>query len=136
VRTHGFVGCPFRTSDAEWGRTTAAPQLSEALQQAADQADARFLDLSRAGEGHEACTTTGPEWMRRLTVDPKAFSQGGLAAFRHLAQESFHLNAVGNARIAACLAEFVRSGARNARCLSGRDGRLHPVAGTVAGSTG
>jgi lysophospholipase L1-like esterase len=135
VPTHGFVGCPFRTADAEWGRTKAAPALSEALHQAADQADARFLDLSRATEGHEACTATGPEWVRRLTVNPKVFSEGGLAAVGHLAQESFHLNAVGNARIAGCLAEFVRSRARNARCLPSRSGQLHAVAGASAGST-
>jgi lysophospholipase L1-like esterase len=127
VRTHGFVGCPFRDVDAKWGRTQAVPRLSDALHRVATQVGARFLDLSRATEGHEACTSTGPEWERRLTVDPKAFTRGGLAAVGHLAQESFHPNAVENSQLAGCLAEFVRGGAASAQCVVSTDGRLHTV---------
>ena len=123
-RTHGFIGCPFRVQDAGWGRTEAVPQLSAALGEVADQANARFLDLSRATEGHEACTTQGTEWVRRLTVNPKAFADGGLAAVGHLAQESFHPNAVGDAQFGSCLAQFVRAGARSARCVPSGSGAL------------
>lgn len=125
VHTHGFTGCPFRDADARWGRTEAVPQLSEALRGVAGQVGARFLDLSRATEGHEACSNKGPEWQRRLTVNAKAFAQGGLAAVGHLAQESFHPNATGDLQLAGCFAEFVRGGAGSARCLAGADGRLH-----------
>jgi lysophospholipase L1-like esterase len=128
AHSHGLTGCPFRDEDARWGRTQAVPQLSDALRAVAGQVKARFLDLSRATEGHEACTTQGAEWVRRLTVNPDAFVHGGLAAVGHLAQESFHPNAVGYGQIARCLTEFVRTNATDAQCLAGRDGALHAVA--------
>jgi lysophospholipase L1-like esterase len=131
VRPHGLVGCPFRADDARWGRTSAVPQLSAALRGVADQVGARFLDLSRATEGHEACTSAGPEWVRRLTVNPKAFVTGGFAAVGHLAQESFHLNAVGHGRLARCLADFVRAGSTSGRCIPGADGALHLEVGAA-----
>jgi lysophospholipase L1-like esterase len=127
VAAHG-LGCPFRAEDARWGRSVAVPQLSAALAGAAEQVGARFLDMSRAAEGHEACTDAGREWQRRLTIDPRAFVRGGPAGVEHLAQESFHLNAVGHGQFAACLAEFVKAGAAKARCVPDSDGRLHAVA--------
>lgn len=127
VAAHG-LGCPFRAEDARWGRTVAVPQLSAALAGAADQVGARFLDLSRAAEGHEACTDAGREWQRRLTVNPDVFVQGGPAGVGHLAQESFHLNAMGHGQLAGCLAEFVRAGVAKARCVPGSDGGLHALA--------
>jgi lysophospholipase L1-like esterase len=125
THTHGLTGCPFRDADAAWGRTDAVPKLSDTLRQVAGQVDARFLDLSRATEGHEACTTKGPEWVRRLTVAPKAFATGGLAAVGHLAQESFHLNATGYAQVGGCMGAFVQSGRSTGSCTVGSDGRLH-----------
>ncbi|GAA5175853.1 GDSL-type esterase/lipase family protein [Pseudonocardia eucalypti] len=110
------LGCPFRPEDARWARTEAVPQLSERLREVADRVGARFLDLSRATEGHEACAG-GSEWVRRLTVSPDAFLHGGLG---HLAQESFHLNAAGHGKLADCLAEFVRSEEPEAHCVAGR----------------
>lgn len=124
TRAHA-LGCPFRRADAHWGRTVAVPKLSEALAGVADRVGARFLDLSRATEGHEACTDAEPEWQRRLTVNPRAFVDGGLAAVDHLAQESFHPNAEGHGQLAGCLTEFVRADAASGRCLVGSDGRLH-----------
>lgn len=133
TRSHGFTGCPYRAEDARWGRTVAAPQLNNALRKVADRVGARFLDLSRATEGHEACTRSGAEWMRRLTVNPRAFVDGGVAAVGHLAQESFHLNAVGHGKVAGCIGPFVRSGDRQAACRVGSDGALHPVSPVPAG---
>ena len=132
VSTHGFIGCPFRSEDARWGRVTAVPQLSNALRGVADQVGARFLDLSRATEGHEACTNKGAEWQRRLTVDPKVFASGGISAASHLAQESFHPNAVAHAQLADCLASFVRGSAKHGLCLPGKDGKLHAQAGDAS----
>jgi lysophospholipase L1-like esterase len=132
VRAHGLVGCPYRTEDARWGRTSAVPQLSAALRGVADRVGARFLDLSRATEGHEACTSAGPEWERRLTVNPRAFVTGGVAAVGHLAQESFHPNATGHAQLARCLAAFIRGGAVSGRCVPGKDGALHEEIGDAA----
>jgi hypothetical protein len=129
VSTHGFIGCPFRSEDARWGRVTAVPQLSNALRAVADQVGARFLDLSRATEGHEACTNKGAEWQRRLTVDPKVFANGGISAASHLAQESFHPNAIAHAQLATCLASFVRGSAKHGMCLPGKDNKLHAQAG-------
>ena len=84
-------------ADAGYGRTTAVPQLSEALRGVATRVGAKFLDLSRATENREACgkgDNPAGEWQRRLTVDPYALVSGGLDAIGlHLAQQSFHPNA-------------------------------------------
>ncbi|MDQ2708255.1 MAG: GDSL-type esterase/lipase family protein [Actinomycetota bacterium] len=129
TRPHGVTGCPYRSEDARWGRTVGVPQLSATLRGVAERSGARFLDLARAAEGHEACTTAGPEWVRRLTVNPSVFVYGGgLAAAGHLAQESFHPNATGYARVASCLTQFVHGGDRQAACRIGSDGALRPVA--------
>jgi lysophospholipase L1-like esterase len=126
---HGPQGCPFRLSDARWGRTEAVPQLSEALRGAATRSGVRFLDFSRATEGREACSGRGnssTEWQNRITVDPWAWVHGGLDAIGiHLAQESFHPNARGHAQLGRCVTEFVGSGANSGRCLIGSDGNLH-----------
>jgi hypothetical protein len=107
------------------------PQLSNALRAVADQVGARFLDLSRATEGHEACTSKGVEWQRRLSVDPKVFANGGISAASHLAQESFHPNAIAHAQLASCLTSFVRGSAKHGMCLPGKDGKLRAQAGDV-----
>lgn len=127
VAAHG-LGCPFRAEDARWGRGVAVPQLSAALAGVAEQVGARFLDMSRAAEGLEACTDAGQEWQHRLTVDPEAFVRGGPSGAGHLAQESFHLNAAGHGQLAGCLTEFVKAGGTKARCVPGSDGRLHALA--------
>lgn len=128
---HGPQGCPFRLSDARWGRTEAVPQLSEALRGVATRTGVKFLDFSRATESREACSGGGSsasEWQNRITVDPWAWVHGGLDAIGiHSAQQSFHPNARGHAQLGACVTEFVRSGSGSARCLAGADGNLHAV---------
>jgi lysophospholipase L1-like esterase len=128
---HGPQGCPLRLPDAQYGRTVAVPQLSEALRGVASRAGVKFLDLSRATENREACSkgaSSSGEWQRRLTVDPYALVTGGLDAIGlHLAQQSFHPNAAGHQQLGGCLTEFVNSGAGSARCLEGADGNLHAV---------
>ncbi|HEY0641140.1 MAG TPA: GDSL-type esterase/lipase family protein [Pseudonocardiaceae bacterium] len=130
---HGPDGCPIRISDARWGRTSAVPQLSEALRGVANATGAKFLDFSRATEGKEACSnrtsSSSGEWQNRIKVDPFAWWYGGLDAIGiHTAQESFHPNAAGHAQLGRCVTEFVTSGAGTARCLIGSDGNLHAVA--------
>ena len=91
----------------------------------------RFLDLSRATEGREACSQVlaDDEWQRRLTVDPNALVYGGLDAIGvHLAQESFHPSAAGHAELGRCVGEFLRGDAVQAACRVGADGRLHATA--------
>jgi lysophospholipase L1-like esterase len=126
---HGPQGCPFRISDARWGRTEAVPQLSTALRGVATRAGVRFLDFSRANEGREACSggaSSAGEWQNRITVDPFAWVHGGLDAIGiHLAQQSFHPNARGHAQLGRCVTEFINSGAGSASCLIGPDGNLH-----------
>src|SRR5829696_3545128 len=129
---HGPQGCPLRLGDARWGRTSAVPQLSEALRGVATRTGVKFLDLSRATEGREACSnysySTSGEWQRRVTVDPFAWWYGGLDAIGiHTAQESFHPNATGHGQLGRCVTEFVNAGYPSARCLRGSDGNLHPV---------
>ncbi|MPY82775.1 MAG: hypothetical protein GEV00_05510 [Actinophytocola sp.] len=121
-------GCPFRTSDLAWIHSTAVARLSQGLHEAANRAGARFLDLSRAGYGHEACTggrDAGSEWFTRLTVRWDYLDK--VARASHAAQESFHLNAAGHAQIGRCITEFVASTRDAAACLEGTDGHLHPT---------
>jgi lysophospholipase L1-like esterase len=128
---HGPQGCPFRLSDARWGRTEAVPQLAAALRGVASRSGVKFLDFSRATEGREACSggsSSASEWQNRITVDPFAWVYGGLDAIGiHMAQQSFHPNARGHAQLGRCVTEFVSSGATSANCLRGSDGNLHPV---------
>jgi len=124
--THAVEGCPIRLADAHWGRASATPMLSNALADVAAQTGARFLDLSRATEGHEACNrfvSSSQQWVRPLTVrvEQVLYGIGG-----HLVQESFHPNARGHDQIGRCLGEFATSGSAEATCLKGEDGDLHP----------
>ena len=120
-------GCPYSRADAGWARTVAFPQLSATLREVAQESGVRFLDLSRATEGREACSQVlaDDEWQRRLTVDPNALVYGGLDAIGiHLAQESFHPSAAGHAELGRCVGEFLRGDAAQAACRVGADGRL------------
>lgn len=125
-------GCPFRTEDLAWVRTVAVPQLSAALRGVAERVGTRFLDLARATEGHEACSSaTFPtqEWITRLTVDFELLRERDSGS--RAVAESFHPNATGHARIAGCLSEFLQVGDREAACVAGPGGILHPVVSAV-----
>lgn len=121
-------GCPFRVSDLRWISTTGVRELSAGLRRAADEAGARFLDMSRAGVGHEACTggkNPETEWFTRLTVrwdDLSDVNRG-----QHAAQESYHANKAGHAQFARCITEFLGTEVRTAACRQGPDGNLHPA---------
>ncbi|MFD2468753.1 GDSL-type esterase/lipase family protein [Amycolatopsis silviterrae] len=121
-------GCPFRTDDLQWISTAGISTLSAGIKQAATQSGARFLDLARAGENHEACSG-GPnpasEWFTRLTLHLSDLTQVDRAT--HALQESFHPNAAGHAAIADCLTDFLTTQQGNAACLAGPDGKLHAV---------
>ncbi|MEB3367175.1 GDSL-type esterase/lipase family protein [Saccharopolyspora mangrovi] len=125
----GLSGCPFLTSDLAWLRDVGVPQLSDGLREVARDADARFLDLSRAGTGHEACTgdpkTANGEWFTRLTVDWEALKDEQRAP--HAMQESFHANATGHAQLARCLGEFMAAAEPGAACLPDERGNLTAV---------
>ncbi|WP_092534536.1 GDSL-type esterase/lipase family protein [Amycolatopsis arida] len=125
-------GCPFRTEDLRWVSERAVVDLATYLHRAAAEAGARFLDLSRAGRGHEACTG-GPdassEWFSRLTVQWNDLTDAERA--RHAIQESFHPNAAGHTQFARCLSEFLLTSDPVATCRKGPDGNLH--AATVVG---
>jgi lysophospholipase L1-like esterase len=127
IPLQGVQGCPYSRPDAEWGRTVLFPALSAALGGVAERTGVRFLDLTRATEGFEACSRPlrSEEWQRRITVDAEAFVYGGLDAVGyHLAQESFHPTAAGHAEMGRCIGEFVRAGAAGGACVVGADGRL------------
>ncbi|GAA2359479.1 GDSL-type esterase/lipase family protein [Saccharopolyspora halophila] len=125
----GLSGCPFQTRDMAWIRDTGVPQLSAGLREAARESGARFLDLSRAGHGHEACTgdpkTAEGEWFTRLTVDWESLQDDRRAP--HAMQESYHPNAAGQAQIAGCLGQFMATEAPRAACLPDESGNLRAV---------
>lgn len=119
-------GCPFRSEDLRWVSEHGAPELGDGLREAARRADARFLDLSRAGRGHEACTggaDDGDEWFTRFTVQWDDLRD--LDRATHAIQESFHPNARGHAQFGRCLTEFLGTNDTSAACLEGEDGNLH-----------
>ena len=120
-------GCPLRAEDLRWVSETAVPVITEGVRRLAREADARFLDLSRAGVGREACSRTDPgqEWFARLAVRWSDLQDDDRAG--HALQESFHPNAAGHAEFGRCLGEFLRTTDRAAACLPGADGRLHPA---------
>lgn len=119
-------GCPFRARDLRWIRDVGVVEIADGMRRAADEAGARFLDLSRAGHGHEACTggdDASSEWFTRLTVQWNDL--GDVERASHAAQESFHANVRGHAQFGGCLTEFLASTDRTAICLEGKDGNLH-----------
>lgn len=118
-------GCPLRTTDLEWVVDEAVPELSNGLRTAAEKVNARFLDLSRAGEGHEACvggSRTDEEWFTRLTVDWDGLKDDKRGP--HALQESFHPNARGHEQIGRCLTEFLAADKRDGACVPRLDGSL------------
>jgi lysophospholipase L1-like esterase len=120
VGVPGFIGCPYTRPDGGWGRTVLLPKLSGALAGVAQRTGARFVDMSRATEGFEACShgDAGAEWQRRLTVSPDVFAYGGAnAGSYHLAQESYHPSATGYGEFGHCLGDFVRTPLRSAACV-------------------
>ncbi len=122
-------GCPFRIEDLNWVRQEGVPVLTDGLRTAATQAGARFLDLSRAGNGHEACTggdNPASEWFSRLSLQLSDLTKIDRAS--HATQESFHPNANGHAQFGRCLTEFLGTTEPASACLAGADGNLHPAA--------
>ncbi|MDV6014005.1 GDSL-type esterase/lipase family protein [Haloechinothrix sp. LS1_15] len=118
-------GCPFTETDLEWVRTEGVEGLNAGLREAAAEAEARFLDLSSAGQGREACTggqDPSTEWFTRLTVEWEALEDTDRA--RQAARESFHPNAAGHAQVGSCLSQFLAGDAQQAACLVGEDGNL------------
>jgi lysophospholipase L1-like esterase len=118
-------GCPLRTTDLEWVVEEAVPELSNGLRTAADKVNARFLDLSRAGEGHEACVggpDSSSEWFTRLTVDWDGLKNDKRSS--HALQESFHPNARGHEQIGRCLTEFLATDKRDGACVPRLDRTL------------
>jgi lysophospholipase L1-like esterase len=127
---HGIDGCPLKPADAAYGRLEAVPQLAAALREVAAGANARFLDMSRATEGREACSggdDPSGEWQRGLTVDPRALDVGAPTdVLPRLVQQSFHPTAAAHAQFAACLREFLTTDATTATCVPTPQGTLHP----------
>ena len=119
-------GCPFLSKDLRWVEDDAVPVLTAGVRKAANNVGARFLDLSHAGAGREACSSErNPrrEWFRRLAVQWNDLQHDGRAT--HALQESFHPNAAGHKQFGECLAEFLATDDRAAACLAARDGDLH-----------
>ncbi|MFI9379811.1 GDSL-type esterase/lipase family protein [Kutzneria sp. NPDC052558] len=107
-------GCPIRTDDLRWVQDRGVPILNDGIRRAAQQAGARFLDLSRAGVGHEACHG-GQEWFTRLTVNWQDFQDK--ARYAHALQQSFHPNSAGYTAFAQCMSQFLTLTERQAACV-------------------
>ncbi len=123
-----LAGCPFQTVDLTWVRDTGIHILDNGLARAAGVAGVRFLDLSGAGVGHEACSGGAKatnEWFTRLTVAWQDLSNARRAG--HALQSSFHPNAAGYAAFGGCLTAFLATTNQSAACLPGPDGTLHPA---------
>ncbi|PRX45043.1 GDSL-like lipase/acylhydrolase family protein [Prauserella shujinwangii] len=133
-RLRNLDGCPFRKEDLHWISDGGTATLSAGLRTAAEQAGARFLDLSRAGRGHQACSggdDPSSEWFTRFTVQWDYLKSVDRAS--HALAESFHPNARGHAQFARCVSEFLVTDDDAAACLEGEDGNLHPARSVLAG---
>jgi lysophospholipase L1-like esterase len=115
-------GCPFQTSDLKWIESSAVEVLAAGIQTATESAQARYLNLARAGIGHEACSSTneGIEWFTRLTV--KWSDLSSTTASSHALQESFHPNKLGYANLASCLSRFLATTSATGTCTPTNDG--------------
>lgn len=125
----GLAGCPFRPVDLQWVRSTAVGALDNGLHQAADEAGTRFLDMSKAGIGHEACSggkNASDEWFTRLTITWQDITNQQRVT--HALQQSFHPDARGQAAFGNCLGQFLATTDKAAACLPGARGVLHPAA--------
>lgn len=130
----GLAGCPFLDRDLRWISSTGVDVLADGLRSAAEQAGVRFLDLSRAGLGHEACVggrNEAKEWFTRLSVRWNDLDDRARAA--HALQESFHPNARGYAQFGRCLQRFLSRQDRAATCLPGASGNLNPATSPETG---
>ncbi|MBV9845202.1 MAG: hypothetical protein JOZ47_09045 [Kutzneria sp.] len=113
-------GCPFRIDDLRWVQDKGVSALSAGLRLAARMAGVRFLDLSQAGIGHEACSGN-VEWFTRLTLDLADFENN--TRYQHALQESFHPNAKGYTAFGGCMSRFLASTDLSAACVpNGNDG--------------
>ncbi len=124
----GLAGCPFRPVDLTWVRSTAVHALDDGLHKAADTAGTRFLDMSEAGFGHEACSggrSDANEWFTRLTISWQDIADKD--RITHALQQSFHPNARGQAAFGDCLGQFLATTDKAAACLPGAKGLLHPA---------
>jgi hypothetical protein len=123
-----LAGCPFETVDLKWVRNTGIHVLDNGLAKAAHTAGARFLDMSGAGIGHEACSggaKASNEWFTRLTVAWQDINNTQRAG--HALQSSFHPDAAGYAAFGGCVTAFLATTGPAAACLAGPDGALHPA---------
>lgn len=127
-------GCPLRRDDLKWVQEKAVPVLTEGMRAAARQTGVRFLDLSQAGIGHEACSNSNDkkEWFRRLAVQWADLQSDQRAT--HALQESFHPNAAGHEQIGRCEREFLDGVEPVAACRTGPDGDLHAAPVAAPGS--
>ncbi|HSA49831.1 MAG TPA: GDSL-type esterase/lipase family protein [Yinghuangia sp.] len=114
-------GCPFFDQDLTWAHDDLVPRISATLADAAHDSGAEFLDLSRAFEGREVCSTTTrhadsatppagetSEWMRFVT---SGATQGQL-------QESLHPNSFGQQALGTCLTLQLQQPAADHRCTN------------------
>ncbi|GAA0218988.1 GDSL-type esterase/lipase family protein [Cryptosporangium japonicum] len=130
--SRGVFGCPVRDDDGNWAKNWVAGQISAAFARIAAAQGVRYLDLSPALRGREACArgiSRFQEWSRGVSVD--------LAGVRHglgmnMLQQSAHPNARGHAQFAGCLSAFVARDLRSAKCSRQADGHLAPVAAPAA----
>lgn len=112
-------GCPIRDDDAEWAREVLVPQLAAMLMRVAEEAGARFLDLSRSVRGHEVCAEgidRAQEWVKGISINLAQLANG---LGPNLVQESLHPNALGHAHLARCLTAFTTFPAQAAACTAG-----------------
>ena len=116
------MGCPFTIEDMRFARTVLAPAIADAWATVAADRGARFLDLSRALEGHEVCAraaTAATEWVQGISVDLGQIVNGVGA---NLVQQSLHPNVAGHAQLGRCISAFVGGTAPRGTLVAGADG--------------
>jgi hypothetical protein len=118
------MGCPFTLGDMRFAHTVLTPAIAEAWGAVAAHRGARFLDLSRAFEGHEVCAAGASpetEWVQGISIDLGQLANGVGA---NVVQQSFHPNALGHAQIGRCITAIVAAPVDRGSCVAAADGNL------------
>ena len=128
------MGCPFTLNDLAFARNELTPSIANAWAEVAASRGDRFLDLSRALEGHEVCArgaSPGSEWAKGIFVNTAQIRR---CIGMHLISQSLHPNEVGHAQLGRCLGRFLAMTDASALCLADpdHDGALTAVATTVS----
>lgn len=121
------AGCPIPADAMAWAHQELMPRLAGMVRDAAAASGARFLDLTRAFDGHQVCAPgarAATEWVHGVQVGPRlAGAPPSLSAAQlDTLRVALHPNALGHAQLGRCLERFLQVRTWQAACQATADG--------------